>query len=101
MGTLQAEGGGAKKSQITLDRYRYHLYSIKHQQRTTKEREKMRAIPYKEALQWLIDNDDTEFLLECNGSLSVSASLIADIYRKVDAQVWEDLYKLRQKHEKT
>ena len=61
----------------------------------------MRAIPYKEALQWLIDNDDTEFLLECNGSLSVSASLIADIYRKVDAQVWEDLYKLRQKHEKT
>jgi hypothetical protein len=60
----------------------------------------MRAIPYKQALQWMLDNDDTEFLDNEDGCLSVTGSLVADIYGKLDGAVWEDLYKLRTKNRK-
>lgn len=48
---------------------------------------------YKAALQWLIDNDDTERLDDEFGCISVTASLVADIYGKTDEKVTEDLRK--------
>jgi hypothetical protein len=60
----------------------------------------MRAIPYKQAIEWMIANDDTEFLDLEDGCLSVTGSLVADIYGKQDGEVWEDLWKLRNKRAK-
>lgn len=55
-----------------------------------------RAIGYREALAWLIANDDTEWLTDEYGSLSVTAALVADIYGKSDSQVTDDLRKLKE-----
>lgn len=57
----------------------------------------MRVIPYKKAIEWMVLNDDTDFLDLENGCLSVTGALVADIYRVPDFQVWEDLYKMRNK----
>jgi len=47
-----------------------------------------RAIPYMAAVQWLVDNDDTSFIHDGeHPPLSVSASLVADIYGKTDSEV--------------
>lgn len=60
----------------------------------------MKAIGYRKALQWLADNDDCEWILEEPNdneetpSLSVAASLVADIYGLSDARVHADLLKL-------
>lgn len=54
-----------------------------------------RAIGYRQALVWLVLNDDTEWLEDENGSLSVTAALVADIYGKSDSQVTDDLRKLK------
>lgn len=57
------------------------------------------AMPYKDALRWLLDNDDTEFLVnDCDVDrevLSVSASLVADIYGRSDEEIRADLLKMR------
>lgn len=50
---------------------------------------------YKEALEWIVRNDDTEWLLdeEC-GAPSVTACLVADIYQDGDTdKVVRDLKK--------
>lgn len=52
-----------------------------------------RAIPYKAAIQWMVDNDDTEWAKDGEDSQSVTASLVADIYCKTDAEVRADLVK--------
>ena len=57
----------------------------------------MRAIPYKQAIEWMIRNDDTDFLDDENGCLSVTGSIVADIYGKLSVEVWEDLYKMKNK----
>lgn len=49
---------------------------------------------YKAALQWLLDNDDCHWL-DDDAGLSVTASLVADIYGKTDAKVRLDLRKAR------
>lgn len=49
----------------------------------------MRAISYKAALQWIVANDDTEWLPE--GPISVTATLVADIYGKDEDVVRRDL----------
>jgi hypothetical protein len=54
------------------------------------------AAPYMEALAWIVLNDDTEWLDDENGSLSVSAALVADIYRRTDEEVTADLLKRRE-----
>jgi hypothetical protein len=55
-----------------------------------------RAIGYREALQWIIDNDDCDWLDdEEDGVISVAASFAADIYGKTDEQIIRDLKKLR------
>lgn len=51
------------------------------------------AISYKNAIQWLVNNDDTEFLRDDEPQLSVSASLVADIYGRGDSEVIADLRK--------
>lgn len=46
---------------------------------------------YKTAITWIVQNDDTEFLSDEGSPLSVTASLVSDIFGKGDAQVREDL----------
>ena len=48
---------------------------------------------YKQAIDWLAGNDDNEWLTDENGCLSVSASLVADLFKKTDEQVKKDLQK--------
>lgn len=52
-----------------------------------------RAIPYKDAIQWMVDNDDTEWAKEGEDAPSVTAVLIADIYGKTEDEVRSDLVK--------
>jgi hypothetical protein len=55
------------------------------------------ALPYKDALKWLIDNDDCHWLDEDGSASSVTASLVADIYGYTDQVVRADLTKLWKK----
>ena len=50
------------------------------------------AIPYRQAIAWLANNDDTEFV-ENGGPVSVTACLVADIYRRPEEDVVADLRK--------
>jgi hypothetical protein len=58
---------------------------------------------YRFALQWLLDNDDNDWLADKEEEqspyehLSVCASLVADIYEKADEQVKADLRRMRAK----
>lgn len=45
---------------------------------------------YKQAIQWLVDNDDTEWVVE-EGYLSVTACLVADLFDKDSIKVRIDL----------
>jgi hypothetical protein len=47
---------------------------------------------YRDAIFWIVANDDTEFLDDQDGGhLSVTASFAADMFGKTDAQVRADL----------
>ena len=47
---------------------------------------------YKDAIFWIVANDDTEFLDDGpDSSMSVTASFAADMFGKTDAQVRADL----------
>jgi hypothetical protein len=47
---------------------------------------------YKDAIFWIVANDDTEFLDDGpDSSISVTASFAADMFGKTDAQVRADL----------
>ena len=50
---------------------------------------------YKDAIWWLVANDDVTFLdqVEDRKFLSVTALLVADLFNKSDKQVVEDLIK--------
>lgn len=50
---------------------------------------------YRDAIFWLVANDDTDFLDDPNGSISVTASFAADMFGKPDAEVRADLVKER------
>lgn len=47
---------------------------------------------YKQAIQWLVDNDDTEWV-GAREPHSVTAALVADLFGKSDDQVRADLTK--------
>lgn len=55
------------------------------------------AIPYKDAIQWMLDNDDilwlTEHDFEESGEplISVTACLVADIYGRTNEEVIKDM----------
>jgi hypothetical protein len=51
----------------------------------------MRAIGYRAAIQWLVDNDDTEWAKDDEPAISVTAALISDIYGVTDERVTCDL----------
>lgn len=46
---------------------------------------------YKDAIQWIADNDDTEWVEEDAGTESVTAALVADLFSKTTEQVREDI----------
>lgn len=48
---------------------------------------------YKQALQWIVDNDDTEWLRHEYGSLSVTAAFVADLFGVSDDRIKNDLLK--------
>jgi hypothetical protein len=52
----------------------------------------MASARYQDALFWMAANDDTEWVAN-NDPISVTASLVADLFSKTDEQVREDLTK--------
>lgn len=46
---------------------------------------------YKEAIRWIVQNDDLTFLYDRSGGLSTSGCLVADIFKKTDEQVLKDI----------
>lgn len=46
---------------------------------------------YREAVDWIAGNDDTEWMTDENGSLSVTASLVADLWAKTPEEIRHDL----------
>ncbi len=54
-----------------------------------------RALPYRAALEWINDNDDTGWLDDEDPIASVTACLVADIYRRDVEEVICDLKLLR------
>jgi hypothetical protein len=48
---------------------------------------------YRDALQWIINNDDTEWLHDDDPVISVTAALVADIYDRSTDEVIADLKK--------
>lgn len=58
------------------------------------------AMPYKEALHWILDNDDIDWL-DADGvavadAPSVTACLVADIYGRDQEEVRQDLLRMRE-----
>lgn len=48
---------------------------------------------YADAIFWIANNDDTEFLSDANGSMSLTACMVVDLFNKTDEQVKADLIK--------
>ena len=48
---------------------------------------------YADAIFWIAANDDTEFLADPNGSMSVIACFVSDLFGKTDEQVKKDITK--------
>lgn len=46
---------------------------------------------YKDAIRWIVENDDTDWLDSSNGSLSVTGCLVADLFGKDDETVVKDI----------
>ena len=58
------------------------------------------AIPYAEAIRWIIENDDVQWLDDENGIISVTASFAADVYSRTDQEIIADLRKAAGKRER-
>jgi len=60
-----------------------------------------RAIPYKDALLWIVQNDDTNFLDDEEGpQSSVTLAFLADIYGRTDEEALADLRAERDRYRK-
>lgn len=46
---------------------------------------------YRDAIDWMVENDDTEWAKDDDPMVSVTASLVADLFGKTTAQVTEDV----------
>lgn len=55
----------------------------------------MKRPGYREALRWLLVNDDYEWLKGDDQINSVTSALIADLFGKTDEEVRRDLLKLQ------
>lgn len=51
----------------------------------------MARATYRRAIEWLAANDDNEWLRDERSFLSVTASLVADLYEKPELQLKHDL----------
>ena len=60
----------------------------------------MKRPSYREAMQWIVLNDDTEWLTDEHGSLSVTAALVADLFGVSDERVIKDLLREKARREK-
>jgi hypothetical protein len=49
------------------------------------------AVSYKKAIEWIVENDDTEWAKDPKGYMSVTAVMVADIYGKEDHKVRRDI----------
>jgi hypothetical protein len=58
----------------------------------------MTAQGFKAAIAWMVMNDDTYWLDDEYGSISVTACLVADIYGKTDEEVTQALRAYVKKH---
>ena len=58
------------------------------------------AIPYTQAVEWIVLNDDTDWLRDPNGVPSVTGCLIADIYGRTTDEVTADLRRALLREEK-
>lgn len=56
-----------------------------------------RPLSYRDALAWMIVNDDTEFLAEPEPepAISVTGALVADIYDRSNEEVIADLRRMK------
>ena len=62
------------------------------------------AIPYRDALRWILSNDDTDWLDQGDTPaqfISVTACLVADIYSRTNEEVAADLLEMREKENPT
>jgi hypothetical protein len=57
----------------------------------------MKRASYREAIQWIVANDDTEWLHDEHGHPSVTAALVADIFDVDIEKVQKDLRREEQK----
>lgn len=55
---------------------------------------------YRDAIDWIVWNDDTSWLTDAHGSTSVTAALVADLFGKDDATVARDLQRAVEKAER-
>lgn len=51
----------------------------------------MKRPGYREAIAWIANNDDTEWLLDEFGSISVTAALVADLFDVSEEKLRNDL----------
>lgn len=49
------------------------------------------AYPYREALRWIVRNDDTEWLDDPEAPQSITAAFVADCYARQDSELRRDL----------
>jgi hypothetical protein len=54
---------------------------------------------YKDAIRWIVENDDTDWL-DSDGTESVTAAMVADLFSKTDEEVKRDLLKLEETYSK-
>ncbi len=54
---------------------------------------RLRPMCYRDALEWLVNNDDTEWTGDEEPCISVTAALVADIYDRTNEEVTADLRK--------
>jgi hypothetical protein len=55
---------------------------------------------YQDAIEWIAYNDDTEFLADDEPMLSVSASLVADLWGKTKEQCIADIRRALERRER-
>ena len=46
---------------------------------------------YQDAIKWIVDNDDTEWVSDDSATESVTAALVADLFNKTDEKIRADI----------
>lgn len=58
-------------------------------------RKRLPPLCYRDALDWMLDNDDVSFIEEEDPAISVTGAIVADIYDRTIEEVIADLRKRR------